>query len=235
MEISDYVQRQIDEHVWLVGDVIPNETKLAEQFGVSRPTVRAALTRLEAKGQVRRIKGLGTIVQPTGKLDDATIFIEGWADNLRKHGKTIISKTISFETAPADDETAEKLRLPKGSDVFKILRFRYEEGRRDDGPQLLAYSYIPTKYDFFNAEYFQSDRAGLSELFERNHVFRAYIDKELKPVIMDDYMCDLLDEPPGSLAIEIDSLVWDNRENAIEFSRGYWSVTKNKFTLKVRL
>ena len=202
MEISDYVQRQIDEHVWLVGDVIPNETKLAEQFGVSRPTVRAALTRLEAKGQVRRIKGLGTIVQPTGKLDDATIFIEGWADNLRKHGKTIISKTISFETAPADDETAEKLRLPKGSDVFKILRFRYEEGRRDDGPQLLAYSYIPTKYDFFNAEYFQSDR---------------------------------LDEPPGSLAIEIDSLVWDNRENAIEFSRGYWSVTKNKFTLKVRL
>lgn len=235
MEIADYVQQQIENHVWLVGDVIPNETALAEQFHVSRPTVRAALTRIEAKGMVKRIKGLGTIVQPTGRLGESTIFIDGWADNLRKQGKTIISKTLAFEVCPADGETAEKLGLAQGEDVFKILRLRHEENLRDEGPLLLACSYVPTRYSFFNAEYFQSDRVSLSELFEKNHVFRAYIDKELKPVVMEDYICDLFNEPRGSLAIEIDSTVLDINGTPIEFSRCYWSVRKNRFTLKVRL
>lgn len=44
------------------GARLPTERDLAEQFGVSRGTVRTALSRLEGRGQIIRIMGSGTYV-----------------------------------------------------------------------------------------------------------------------------------------------------------------------------
>jgi len=46
-----------------VGSVLPNEFELAEQFAVSRSTVRAALRELQASGLVSRKRNVGTRVE----------------------------------------------------------------------------------------------------------------------------------------------------------------------------
>jgi GntR family transcriptional repressor for pyruvate dehydrogenase complex len=56
------VEEQIKEAIlsghFVQGDKLPPETKLAEQFGVSRPTVREALGALVSAGLIRKIPGV---------------------------------------------------------------------------------------------------------------------------------------------------------------------------------
>lgn len=47
------------------GEVLPSEPKLAEQLGVSRATLREAMSALEDRGMIVRRQGVGTYVPPT--------------------------------------------------------------------------------------------------------------------------------------------------------------------------
>ena len=51
---------------WMIGDSLPNETFLAQRFGVSVGTVRKAIEGLENNGLVKRIQGRGTYVAGVG-------------------------------------------------------------------------------------------------------------------------------------------------------------------------
>ncbi len=72
--LSDQIFGQIFERIVSgklnVGDQLPSENELAEQFTVSRPVVREALMRLRADGLVTAHQGLGSFVsaQPASRL-----------------------------------------------------------------------------------------------------------------------------------------------------------------------
>src|SRR5690349_12576406 len=56
------VEQQIKEAIlsgqFSQGDKLPPETRLAEQFGVSRPTIREALGALVSAGLIRKVPGV---------------------------------------------------------------------------------------------------------------------------------------------------------------------------------
>ena len=56
------------------GDRLPPERQLAEQLGVSRPSLREAIQKLAARGLVMSRQGGGTFV--TERLD--AVFTEPW-------------------------------------------------------------------------------------------------------------------------------------------------------------
>lgn len=66
MRVSDQIVNQIQcmvvENKLADGQKLPNETELSQQFGVSRASVREALSILEAKGVLERHKSGGTFV-----------------------------------------------------------------------------------------------------------------------------------------------------------------------------
>jgi DNA-binding FadR family transcriptional regulator len=66
--VEQVLARMIAEPGMLPGRRLPTERALSEQLGVPRSTVRTALARFEARGQVLRITGSGTYVaeQPAG-------------------------------------------------------------------------------------------------------------------------------------------------------------------------
>jgi GntR family transcriptional repressor for pyruvate dehydrogenase complex len=72
--LSDQLYGQIFEQIvsgrLKVGDRLPSEKEICEQFGVSRPVVREALLRLSADGLVMAHQGLGTFVshQPVARI-----------------------------------------------------------------------------------------------------------------------------------------------------------------------
>ncbi|MFY0663226.1 MAG: FCD domain-containing protein [Natronospirillum sp.] len=81
--VADVVRQQLEtmilEGVWKAGHKLPTERALAEQFGVSRPTVRAAIQALAARGMLTSRQGGGTYVNadPSGTLADSMLDLFG--------------------------------------------------------------------------------------------------------------------------------------------------------------
>lgn len=63
VQIRNYVEDKINTGEYAAGKQIPTEVELAEQFGVSRLTVKRALTELVERKLLYRVKGKGTFVQ----------------------------------------------------------------------------------------------------------------------------------------------------------------------------
>lgn len=66
-KLSDVIEQQLEflilEGTLRPGEKLPPERELAKQFDVSRPSLREAIQRLEAKGLLLRRRGGGTFVQ----------------------------------------------------------------------------------------------------------------------------------------------------------------------------
>ena len=62
-QVFEEMRQLILEEVWKIGERIPTETQLAEQFAVNRLTVRVALQRLQALGLLDIRVGDGTYVK----------------------------------------------------------------------------------------------------------------------------------------------------------------------------
>ena len=58
----EFVRRRIEAGELKPGDQLPPERQLAEQMGVSRPSLRSGLRSLQAMGVVRARQGSGTFV-----------------------------------------------------------------------------------------------------------------------------------------------------------------------------
>ncbi|PXW93520.1 GntR family transcriptional regulator [Sphaerotilus hippei] len=83
--LSDQIVQQLEtmmlEGSFKPGDRLPPERQLAEQLGVSRPSLREAIQKLAARGLVTSRQGGGTYV--TGHLDSG--FADPWQEMLGKH------------------------------------------------------------------------------------------------------------------------------------------------------
>jgi GntR family transcriptional regulator len=104
--------------------LLPSETELSRRFGVSRATVREALSKLELTGAIIRRQGIGTYVnsrrgrQPLGVrgwFDDATALI----DFVRDSDSAAQARVIECHVGPAG-EVAGRLEITATSQVVAI-------------------------------------------------------------------------------------------------------------------
>lgn len=66
--IVETVKDNLKNRVWKAGDKLPTEKELAEQFSVSRQTVRRALEELTKDGVISSVQGSGSYIQSTASL-----------------------------------------------------------------------------------------------------------------------------------------------------------------------
>lgn len=71
-QVRDVLLKRIGEGEWGAGEALPNEFRLASDFGVSIGTIRRAIEGLEETGVLKRLQGRGTFVAGPGSmaLDD---------------------------------------------------------------------------------------------------------------------------------------------------------------------
>ncbi|VEJ59567.1 HTH-type transcriptional repressor yvoA [Arachnia propionica] len=122
------MHRRIAQNFYRVGDKLPSEPVLAKELGVSRVTVRAALTQLENEGLVDRRHGSGTYVNSVMPLS-ASLHLNVGADSLiRSRGLTPGVSEMSWRQTRADEVVASKLGLDIGTAVIHLYRVRTADG-----------------------------------------------------------------------------------------------------------
>ena len=73
LKVSEQLSAHIDSGSVAPGERLPSERDLAEQFGVSRPTIREAMIALELAGRVEIRSGSGVYVRDLGKTETAAL------------------------------------------------------------------------------------------------------------------------------------------------------------------
>lgn len=110
-------------------EALPSERDLAEGLGVSRVTVRKALTGLAGEGVVEQRQGSGTFVSPRGrKLQQGLSHLTSFTADMATRGRRTTSDWLlrSLErVAPAE---AMQLALSPGDLVCRIHRLRRADG-----------------------------------------------------------------------------------------------------------
>ncbi len=113
------------------GDRLPPEKELAAALGVSRGTLRLALERLEANGEILRRQGSGTFV---GRVATSAAFSEGlevlesYASLARRQGRKLSARNLQIEQARVPGYVAEVLEIRRGTRAPLIQRTLLADG-----------------------------------------------------------------------------------------------------------
>ena len=110
------------------GERLPNETTLAERFGVNRHTLRQAVQALVREGHLDVRQGCGTFVREL-VLDYALQRRTRLTENLARMGETAGRELLSHAIVPAG-EWAAALKLPARSKVVLLETRSSVRGRR---------------------------------------------------------------------------------------------------------
>ena len=136
--VADRLRIRINNAQLQIGDTLPAEKYLAQQYGVSRMTIRKAITMLIEWGLVERRHGSGTYVTKKD-LQHETKGLNGFTELIQQQGRTLSSQVLAFRTMPAPPAIANQLRINTNEPIYYSNRIRSVDGR----PLLLEDSYMP--------------------------------------------------------------------------------------------
>lgn len=210
-------QRIIDGD--FAGDRIPAETELAAELGVSRTTIRDALSRLENEGVVYRRQGSGTFVNEPG-LQIKTRLEEIWSYEavLEAHGYAPATRILDANTAPAGADLVSVLHLEPDAPVVTVRKLFLE----DEEPVILAINQVPAATI---AEPYADDDWKLP-IFEFLAAFGrqqlVYYLSEIVPLVAGDELARTLHVEPGAALLSFDELGYSEDNTPLLRTRSYF-------------
>jgi GntR family transcriptional regulator len=128
--VAEDLRRSIEERALGADGRLPSEPELARRMGVSRATIRHAVTELEEAGFVRRRQGRGTFVTgQASSLRNNLNVNSGVTDLITAGGWTPGTTDVTLEQRPATREEATALELEHGAAVVMVRRTRLADAR----------------------------------------------------------------------------------------------------------
>ncbi|WP_293773501.1 GntR family transcriptional regulator [uncultured Corynebacterium sp.] len=86
-QTSQKIRESIENGAFLPGDKLPSENMLGKQYGVSRSTIRGALSHLQALGIIEQRQGSGTYVCFKEDVRAGLQELDSITDSIRQSGK----------------------------------------------------------------------------------------------------------------------------------------------------
>jgi len=108
------------------GDMIPSERELTTRYGVSRATVRSAISALVNDGRLTTVPGKGTVV--TRPRVESNLHLASFTQDMRSRGHRPGIELLDSHLEVADGPIAKALDLVSGEQVWVIERLRLADG-----------------------------------------------------------------------------------------------------------
>jgi len=207
-------------------DPLPNERELAQQFGVSRMTLRRALKELANDGLLYAIRGQGTFVaeQRISKGSDLTSFSE----DMRARGLVPSSRLITARAIAAPEPVAYDLELDPGTTVFELVRVRLA----DRLPMSIEHSHLPER--FFPGLLQHDLQGSLHEILRtvyRTQPIKA--EQTMSAANLSAHQAELLGTKRGTAALRVLRITSDGRGRLIERSTSVYRGDRYDFHLTI--
>ena len=218
--IRTQILQEMQSGEYMNCDRLPRESVLAEKLGISRTQLRDVLASLEREGFITRRHGVGTIINKHVLFSQARMDIEvEFLDMIRHCGHEPAVAFVRAEEGLADTRISQHLRIPIGTPVLKIMRLCTADGRPaiycED---VLEKSKVTSKLSQSDLElpFFQflQHRCGII----------PYLDlTDLRPVIADEKLSEILQVPLGAPLLYMDEVDYDIEGTPVFCSGEYFA------------
>lgn len=148
-QVAQRLRHDIEAGKYRPGDALPSESHLSRHYGVSRQTVRQAIAVLGSEGLIEAEQGRGTFVRST----PLRLAFSRFSRDARQPGagpfeamcKSLgipgYGELVVVERRSADDDIAQGLQVPIGTDV--IYRRRYMHAGDPDAIVQIQEGHLP--------------------------------------------------------------------------------------------
>ncbi len=195
-----------------VGAQLPGEHKLAEQYSVSRVTIRRALDALAQDGLIEKKVGSGSVVRSgSGNSQTIAADIANLMPQIAQMGEKTEARLLAFGYQVASPPIASALGLEPGTRVQRAVRVRLMNGQ--------PFSYLVTHVpEDVALSYSEADLATkpLYTLLELGGVRITSAEQSVTAILASPDIAKALDVPSGSALLSLERVVRDADGRGVE-------------------
>lgn len=209
------------------GDSLPPERELCDELGVSRTTLRSAISHLVSIHVIERRQGSGNYLcplRPTVQLDD----LSGFSKIVRSIGGEPSSRVLACEVLPADPAIGSRLYLPEEGPVLHLTRVRLLDG----APAMLESSWLSLER-FPGLETVDFESQSLSQVLADEYgVEVAHVTLRVTVARATDREAELMGLAPGDFIFLERGMRMGSDADPIEYYRTRYSPRHFKISCK---
>ena len=202
-QVRETLVQRLITGAWKPGQMLPSEFAIAAELGVSQGTVRKSLDEMTSAGLLIRKQGRGTFVSES---EDKSILFRFYRLTPNEpRGSSPESNFpdsvyLSRSKHRASQNEAKVLEISTDDEIWSFERVRSENGApilwekltlpAPSFPKITEQTQLPNNvYQFYNTQH---------------GIIVARVVEELRAVIANDAICEILNLPKGSPVLEID-------------------------------
>ncbi len=205
------------------GAKLPNEISLADNFGLSRPTMRRAIQELVDKGLLVRKRGVGTQVvhgEVSRPVELTSLF-----DDLSRNGAAPRTTLLTREVIPADDQMALQLDIAPGKSILHLRRLRYANGE----PLAIMENFLPE--DLADLPEKDLEERGLYQMMRSRGIHIRVAKQRIGARTGTTEECRLLNERRGSPLLTMDRSTYDDSGRTVEWGHHVYRASQYSFAV----
>lgn len=200
--IQEEVLRRIHAREWSPGELIPNESELALEFGCSRATVNRALQSLADTGLLDRRRRIGTRVAVL-PVSHATIKIPIIRQEVEERRLKYSYGLVQQELATAPVSVRAVMAAPKNARILHVVAVHFGDG----DPYVVEDRWINQQV-VKTALDVEFDKISANEWLLHNAPF-THGDTTIAATQLSDQLAGLLESEAGDASLQLTRTTWD--------------------------
>ena len=220
-QVSQLIEHAISSGQLGPGARLDNEISLAEQYGLSRPTMRRAIQELVDKGMLVRKRGVGTQVVH-GQVTRPVELTSLYEDLVRGHQRPTTT-LLTNEMVSASKRVAELLAVPVGAKVLRLRRLRFANSE----PLAILENYLPDDLGDIGSGDLES--RGLYQLMRAQGVHIRVAKQRIGARAGTPEECQLLGERKNSPLLTMDRATHDDSGRPVEWGHHVYRASQYSF------
>lgn len=220
-QAENYIREKILKNEWEVGSQIPTEIQLMETFGISRATLRQAISDLVNEGFLERQQGRGTFVK--SNLISKSNPTDIWANRIPGE----YHQPISTEVVRGPERINHLLGRPKDGENIKIT---YLHCMQNNAPFNLSITYFPSEKFPDIGEHMFTDSV-YNVLKDIYGIFCKNAMSNVRAIMLPAEYAKMLNLKPGIPAIQIEKIYYDVSDAPIILTELY--LHPHNFDMKI--
>lgn len=211
-QVEQDMRERIAAGVWKAGQQVPGEMELCTLYGVSRTTLRQAISALVDEGLIVRERGRGSFIRDSIVTAGAR-GLTSFSDEMATLGMKAGARLLSMQVVQASADLAKRLRIKSGAQVIVLKRVRYA----NEMPIGIQVAHLPF------ARFPALDQADLNDISLYGYLEEHYgvviteAEEVFRAIVITGEEARILNVNEGQSGFAVERLTFDGTNEPFEF------------------